>query len=62
MDAGLIEATTADGHLPAGEVHRDCAAMHSEDGCQLHERSALAVLRHQIVDLLRAKEGLSYPK
>ena len=31
-------------------------------GHQLDGRRALAVLRHQIVDLLRAKEGLSHPK
>ena len=33
-----------------------------EMGRQLDGRRALAVLRHQIVDLLRAKEGLSHPK
>ena len=52
MDAGRIEPTAADGDLPTGEVGGDRAAVHSEHGCQLHERRALAVLRHQIVDLL----------
>ena len=62
MDAGRVEPSTADGDLPAGEVCGHRAAVHSEHGCQLHERRALAVLRHQIVDLLRAKEGLSHPE
>lgn len=52
VDAGRIEPTAADGDLPTGEVGGDRAAVHSEHGCQLHERRALAVLRHQIVDLL----------
>jgi len=30
-------------------------------GRQLDGRRALAVLRHQIVDLLRAKKGLRHP-
>ena len=62
VDAGGIELSTADRHLPPGEVGGDRATVHAEHGCQLHERGALAVLRHQNVDLLRAKEGLSHPK
>lgn len=62
MDAGRIEPTTTDLHLPPGKVHGDRPAVHSEDGCQLDERPALAVLSHQIVDLLGAQQGLSHPK
>ena len=62
VDAGRIEPPVADCHLPTGEVHGDRAAVHSEAGCQLDERRSLAILRHQIVDLLWAKEGLSHPK
>jgi hypothetical protein len=54
VEAGRIEPSTADRHIPTGEVHRDRAAVQSEHGCQLDERRALAVLRHQVVDLLGA--------
>ncbi len=62
MDAGRIEPTTTNRHLPPAEVHGYRPAVHSEDGCQLDERRALPVLSHQIVDLLRAQQGLSHPK
>ncbi len=62
MDAGRIEPPTTDRDLPPGEVGGNRAAVHSEDGRQLDERRALAVLRHQIVDLLGAQQGLSHPK
>ena len=62
MDARRVEPSAADGDLSTGEVRGDRAAVHSEDGCQLDERRALAVLRHQIVNLLGAQQGLSHPK
>ena len=69
MDARRIELTAADGDLPTGEVGGDRAAVHSEEGCQLDERRALAILRHQIVDLLGAQQpvlglnlGQGHPK
>lgn len=62
MDAGRIEPPPTDGDLSPSEVGGDRAAVHSEEGRQLHERRALAVLRHQIVDLLGTQQGLSHPK
>lgn len=56
MDAGRIEPTTKDRHLPPTEVHGHRPAVHSEDGCQFDERRVLAVLSHQIVDLFGAQQ------
>ena len=61
-DAGGVEAAPTDRDLSASQMCSHRAAIHAEPRGQLHERRALAVLRHHIVDLLGAKEGLSHPK
>lgn len=44
------------------QMLRDCPTVDAEQRGQFHERRAVAVPRHQIVDLAGAEKGLSHPK
>lgn len=62
MDARRVESSTADRNLPPRQMLRDRPTVDAEARGQLNERRAVAVPRHQIVDLLGPKKGLSHPK
>lgn len=61
-EVGLIETAPADRDRAADQMCSSRAAVHAEVRGQLHERRAVAVPRHQLVDLLGPKKGLSHPK
>ena len=62
VNAGRVESSTADRDLPPRQMLRDRPAVDAEQRGQLNERRAVAVPRHQLVDLLGPKKGLSHPK
>ena len=62
VDEGRIESATADRDLPPRQMLRHRPTVDAEVRGQLHERRAVAVPRHKLVNLLGPEKGLSHPK
>lgn len=62
MKAERVESPAADRDLPPRQMLRHRPTVDAEQGGRFNERRAVAVLRHQLVDLLGPEKGLSHPK